>query len=52
MTDTITAGVQPVFRQFASDNYAGICPEAWRAMERAYNDVQALISAVQAAAGR
>lgn len=22
-------------RQFASDNYAGICPEAWRAMEEA-----------------
>jgi len=22
-------------RQFASDNYAGICPEAWKAMERA-----------------
>ena len=21
--------------QFASDNYAGICPEAWRALERA-----------------
>ncbi|HIJ81868.1 MAG TPA: low specificity L-threonine aldolase [Desulfuromonadales bacterium] len=24
-----------VFNQFASDNYAGICPQAWRAMERA-----------------
>jgi threonine aldolase len=23
------------FRQFASDNYAGICPEAWEATERA-----------------
>lgn len=23
------------FNQFASDNYAGICPEAWRAMESA-----------------
>src|SRR5829696_784638 len=22
-------------RQFASDNYAGICPEAWQAMEQA-----------------
>src|SRR5205809_1059226 len=22
-------------RQFASDNYAGVCPEAWRAMEEA-----------------
>ncbi|QEM67261.1 low specificity L-threonine aldolase [Geobacter sp. FeAm09] len=26
---------QPIFNQFASDNYAGICPEAWRAMEEA-----------------
>lgn len=26
------------FNQFASDNYAGICPEAWRAMERANQD--------------
>ena len=25
-------------RQFASDNYAGICPEAWRAMEEANAD--------------
>ncbi len=25
----------PVFNQFASDNYAGICPEAWRAMDEA-----------------
>jgi threonine aldolase len=24
-------------RQFASDNYAGICPEAWQAMEEANN---------------
>lgn len=23
------------FRQFASDNYAGVCPEAWAALERA-----------------
>lgn len=23
------------FRHFASDNYAGVCPEAWQAMERA-----------------
>jgi threonine aldolase len=28
-------GVQPGRRQFASDNYAGICPEAWAAMEQA-----------------
>jgi len=27
--------LQPVFNQFASDNYAGICPEAWQAMEEA-----------------
>ncbi|KAB0664311.1 low specificity L-threonine aldolase [Oryzomonas japonica] len=26
---------QPLFNQFASDNYAGICPEAWHAMEEA-----------------
>ena len=26
---------QPVRRQFASDNYAAICPEAWAAMEAA-----------------
>jgi len=25
----------PTRRQFASDNYAGICPEAWAAMEKA-----------------
>jgi threonine aldolase len=25
----------PLYNQFASDNYAGICPEAWRAMEEA-----------------
>lgn len=25
----------PDFNQFASDNYAGICPEAWQAMEEA-----------------
>lgn len=25
-------------RQFASDNYAGICPEAWAAMDRANRD--------------
>ncbi|MGA2174753.1 MAG: low specificity L-threonine aldolase [Verrucomicrobiota bacterium] len=29
------AGVKPARRQFASDNYAGICPEAWAAMEQA-----------------
>ncbi|MBK5275699.1 MAG: low specificity L-threonine aldolase [Desulfuromonadales bacterium] len=28
-------GSAPVFNQFASDNYAGICPEAWRAMDEA-----------------
>jgi threonine aldolase len=26
---------QRIFNQFASDNYAGICPEAWKAMETA-----------------
>jgi threonine aldolase len=30
-----TAVAVPVRRQFASDNYAGICPEAWAAMEEA-----------------
>src|SRR4029079_3534637 len=25
-------------QQFASDNYAGICPEAWTAIERANHD--------------
>ena len=25
----------PQIRQFASDNYAGICPEAWEFMQRA-----------------
>lgn len=29
------ASIRPVFNQFASDNYAGICPEAWQAMETA-----------------
>jgi len=27
--------IPPVFNQFASDNYAGICPEAWQAMDTA-----------------
>ena len=30
MSDVIRSG-----RQFASDNYAGVCPEAWDAMEAA-----------------
>jgi threonine aldolase len=25
----------PIYNQFASDNYAGVCPEAWQAMEAA-----------------
>ena len=25
----------PKSRQFGSDNYAGVCPEAWAALERA-----------------
>jgi threonine aldolase len=29
------AGAKPARRQFASDNYAGICSEAWSAMEQA-----------------
>jgi threonine aldolase len=29
------ANPEPLRRQFASDNYAGICPEAWQALERA-----------------
>ena len=28
----------PPSRQFASDNYAGICPEAWEAMQQANSD--------------
>jgi threonine aldolase len=28
-------GVTRLYNQFASDNYAGICPEAWRAMDEA-----------------
>jgi threonine aldolase len=27
--------IPPIFNQFASDNYAGICPEAWQAMDNA-----------------
>ena len=30
-----SAALEPRLRQFASDNYAGICPEAWSAMEAA-----------------
>jgi len=34
--DSRTDGPRPLpCRQFASDNYAGICPEAWEAMARA-----------------
>lgn len=29
------AAIEPLAPQFASDNYAGICPEAWGALERA-----------------
>lgn len=29
------ASPEPIRRQFASDNYAGICPEAWHSLERA-----------------
>lgn len=27
-----------IHRHFASDNYAGICPEAWQALEAANRD--------------
>ncbi|MGA0408070.1 MAG: threonine aldolase, partial [Limisphaerales bacterium] len=27
-------------RHFASDNYAGVCPEAWQALEEANRDHQ------------
>ena len=30
--------IAPIFNQFASDNYAGICPEAWQAMDKANRD--------------
>lgn len=36
MRATPTASARP--RQFASDNYAGICPEAWQALEAANRD--------------
>ena len=29
------ADLKPTYNQFASDNYAGICPEAWGAMQEA-----------------
>jgi len=31
----MTREIDDLGQQFASDNYAGICPEAWAAMERA-----------------
>ena len=31
----MTAMIRPLTPQFASDNNAGICPEAWRALEKA-----------------
>jgi threonine aldolase len=34
-TDTNKILHPPLFNQFASDNYAGICPEAWQAMDEA-----------------
>jgi threonine aldolase len=33
--DPLTRHSRPLPPQFASDNYAGICPEAWRALEAA-----------------
>jgi len=35
MTTNPNKKTRPVFNQFASDNYAGICPEAWQAMAEA-----------------
>jgi threonine aldolase len=35
MAPDSTEEAAPVYNQFASDNYAGICPEAWQAMEQA-----------------
>lgn len=32
---------KPPFNQFASDNYAGICPESWQAMQMANNGYSA-----------
>ena len=34
-TEQTPLAQETVFNQFASDNYAGICPEAWQAMEEA-----------------
>jgi threonine aldolase len=34
-TEQAQPPTETVFNQFASDNYAGICPEAWLAMEQA-----------------
>jgi threonine aldolase len=33
--DSCTTNLDQGFNQFASDNYAGICPEAWQAMDAA-----------------
>lgn len=33
--EPLTTLPQPMRRQFGSDNYAGVCPEAWEAMEAA-----------------
>lgn len=35
MADMGNTNFGRIFNQFASDNYAGICPEAWQAMESA-----------------
>jgi threonine aldolase len=34
-TEQAQPPTETIFNQFASDNYAGICPEAWQAMEQA-----------------
>jgi threonine aldolase len=35
MAPDTTTNAAPTYKQFASDNYAGICPEAWQAMDQA-----------------
>ncbi|MGA2749105.1 MAG: low specificity L-threonine aldolase [Verrucomicrobiota bacterium] len=35
MANPYTDSAKPARHQFASDNYAGICPEAWAAMQKA-----------------
>ena len=39
-------------RQFASDNYAGIAPEAWEALERANQAMRQLMATMLGRRGR